>query len=221
MAVDAGLRVLVADDHLAIRRGIRLALEGDGLDVCAECGDADSAVAAALVHRPHVALIDLHMPGDGLSAVRRIHAADVATAIVVLTFSDETRHVRQAFEAGAAGYLLKDVDPGRLGLIVRRIAAGEMALPRSLTAPLLRDLLARGTARRVMTDDGAVELTPQETTILELLHEGKSTAEIARALHISSATVRSHVSRTVKKLNADDRSSATALLDEALGRSAA
>lgn len=212
------LRVLIADDHPPTRKGVRLALEQGNFQVCAECGDAESAVERALASRPHICLLDIRMPGNGLSAIRRIRGALPATVVVMLTVSTDSDDLRQAIEAGAAGYLLKDLDIRRLPLILRRVADGEMALPRSLTGQLVDGLLDQHRRRRLLAADGTVTLTRRETEILELVHGGRSTGEIAGALGISPATVRSHVSRTLRKLRAEDRTAAAGMLDDALIR---
>jgi two-component system NarL family response regulator len=210
------LRVLIADDHAPTRNGVRIALEQEDFVVCAECADAESAIAAAKRHHPHVCLLEIRMPGNGISAARRIREeASPSSVLIMLTVSNEAADLREAIEAGAAGYLLKDLDPRRLPLIIRRVVDGEMALPRSLTDGLVNELLERNLARQRLVADGAVNLTQREVEVLELVRDGRSTAEIARLLGIAPATVRSHVSRTNHKLRAHDRSNAAEMLDAA------
>jgi two-component system nitrate/nitrite response regulator NarL len=213
------LRVLIADNHAPTRNGVRIALEQENFVVCAECPDAESAIAAAKRHHPHVCLLEVRMPGNGISAARHIRAeASPSSVLIMLTVSNETADLREAIEAGATGYLLKDLDPRRLPLIIRRVVDGEMALPRSLTGGLVNDLLERNLGRRRLVADGAVNLTQREVEVLELVRDGRSTAEIARLLQIAPATVRSHVSRTMRKLKAHDRSNAAQMLVAASGR---
>jgi DNA-binding NarL/FixJ family response regulator len=205
--------VLLADDHTPLRRGVRVALEQNGFHVVAECGDADSAVAAALRRRPAVCLLDIGMPGSGIEAARRIKAELPGTNVVMLTVSRDDRDVFAALQAGASGYLLKETDPNRLGHALRGVLAGEAALPRALVLRLIEEFRVRRTredAVRRLEDEG-IALTRREWDVLELMAEGLTTAEIAAQLVVAPATVRSHVASTLRKLHAGSR-------DEALRR---
>jgi DNA-binding NarL/FixJ family response regulator len=205
--------VLLADDHTPLRRGVRVALEHSGFRVVAECDDGPSAVAAAVKKRPVVCLLDINMPGSGIEAAREIKAQLPETNVVMLTVSRDDKDVFAALQAGASGYLLKETDPTRLGHALHGVLAGEAALPRALVLRLIEEFRRRRTregAMRKLEDEGIV-LTPREWSVLELMAEGLSTAEIAAQLVVAPATVRSHVASTLRKLHAESR-------DEALRR---
>jgi DNA-binding NarL/FixJ family response regulator len=124
------LRTLIADDNVRARARVREMLEGAGLQVCAEAGNARAAVEAALRERPDVCLLDVHMPGGGIAAAAEISARLPGTAVVMLTVSSEEKDVSESLRAGARGYLLKDMDLARIPETLRAVLAGEVALPR-------------------------------------------------------------------------------------------
>ncbi|HMJ04182.1 MAG TPA: response regulator transcription factor [Conexibacter sp.] len=206
-------RVLIADDHAATRAGVRAALEQGGFAVCAEAADGPAAVVAALRERPDACLLDVSMPGgDGIPAAAEIAARLPGTAIVMLTVSADEEDLFAAIKAGAVGYLLKDVDPARLPFALDGVLAGEAAIPRRLVGRIVAELGERR-RRRVPLARGAAELTPREWEVLELLHAGASTAEVAARTGVSDVTVRRHVSAALHKLRVPDRGAAFALLD--------
>lgn len=206
-------RVLIADDHAPTRAGVRAALEAGGFDVCAEVADGRAAVEAALRERPEACLLDVRMPGGGgIEAAAEIAERLPGTAIVMLTVSAEEQDLFDAIKAGAAGYLLKDVDPGRLPFALEGVLAGEAAIPRKLVGRIVAELGERR-RRRVPLARGGAELTPREWEVLELLHDGASTAEVARRTGVSQVTVRRHVQAALRKLDAPDREAAFSLLD--------
>jgi DNA-binding NarL/FixJ family response regulator len=209
------IRVLVADDHVATRAGVRTALASHGFEIVSEVADAKAAVREALRTEPDVCLLDIHMPGHGIAAVQEIASALPQTAIVMLTVSRNDEDLFDSIRAGAAGYLLKDTSPERLPLALRDVVAGEAAIPRALVARLVDEFRGRGRYRRVpiLGGRGAV-LTSREWQVLELLEEGLSTREIAARLFLSQATVRSHVASILHKLRVPDRASAVRLLRE-------
>ena len=207
------LRVLVADDHAPTRAGVALALEHGGCEVCAEAANADDAIAAAIAERPDVCLIDLEMPGSGIRAVGQITANLPGTRVVVLTVSSSPDDLFDAIRAGAAGYMLKDMDPGELPDLVRRLARGEGALPGVLIARMFEQIRARGTGHTLVLDDGRrVDLTAREQDVLELLADEIPTAEIAERVFLSPVTVRRHVSTLLHKLDVQSRKAAADLL---------
>jgi DNA-binding NarL/FixJ family response regulator len=190
---------------------VRLSLEEAGMVIVAEVATAEAAVDAALQHRPDIALLDIHMPGSGIVAAREISRRVPDAAIVMLTVSRDDADLFQALSAGARGYLLKDSDPDRLSLALQGVLDGEAALPRALTARLVADFQERerGSVRR----HGAFgKLTEREWEILELLHAGRDTGQIAAELFVSPVTVRSHVSAILRKLQVPDRQAAVDLL---------
>lgn len=212
--------VLLADDHAAVRAGIRLALAGEGFKVVAEASDGPGAVAAALRERPDIALLDVNMPGGGIKAAEEIVQLLPETTVVMLTVSRDDDDLFAALRAGASGYLLKDTDPTRLPFALRGVLDGEAALPRGLVARLIDEFRTRGKRRRLpLMRQRGIELTEREWEVLELLHDGLSTAAIAERLGISPVTVRRHVSEILKKLRVTSREEAVRLLEDGGGGS--
>ena len=206
-------RVLVADDHPPTRAGVRLALEGNGFEVCAEVGDASSAIEAARRELPDVCLLDIHMPGDGIRAAETISSELPDVAVVMLTVSRTDSDLFDALRAGASGYLLKDIDPARLPLALHGVLEGEAALPRHLVALLIEEFRERKRRRRILLRGRrSAELTDREWEVLELMRQGASTEEIASRLFISPVTVRTHVSAILRKLRVPTREAAIELL---------
>src|SRR3954464_7256450 len=210
-----GITVLLAADHAAVRAGIRLALAGEGFKAVAEAPDGPEAVRLALEERPDIALLDVNMPGSGIKAAEEIVAALPGTTVVMLTVSRDDDDLFAALRAGASGYLLKDTDPGRLPFALRGVLDGEAALPRGLVARLIDEFRTRGKRRRLpLMRQRGVELTEREWEVLEFLHDGLSTAEIADRMGISPVTVRRHVSEILKKLRVESREEAVRLMGE-------
>jgi DNA-binding NarL/FixJ family response regulator len=205
--------VVLADDHAATRLGVRMSLEDGGFNVVAEADGAAAAVDAAVRERPDLCLLDVYMPGGGITAAAEISARVPDTRIVMLTASADDEDLFAAVQAGAVGYLLKDTDPERLPLALRGVLAGEAALPRRLVARMIDEFRVRGDTRHGANLHGFdAELTQREREVLEHLGEGRSTAEIADDLDISPVTVRRHVGEVVRKLGVPDREAAARLL---------
>ena len=209
--------VVLADDHVAMRVGVRRALEPHGLRVVAEVDNAADAVAAALKYRPDVCLLAVHMPGNGIQATRQISDALPTTKIVILTASNTDNDLFAALRAGADGYLLKTMSRERLPHAIRGVVRGEAALSREMTARLIREFRDGGRRRRLQLSVGGaqVELTSREFEVLERLRKHPSTAEIAYELGISEITVRRHISAILRKLGAPNRRSAIELVERA------
>ena len=208
-------RVLVADDHVPTRAAVRDALERGGFDVCAEAPDAATSVALARELRPDVALLDIHMPGDGIRAAGEIAAHVPGTSVVMLTVSSDEGDLFAALKAGASGYLLKDTDPVRLPLALRGVLDGEAALPRALVARVLEEFRTGGASswsRVPVLGRRPGRLTNREWEVLEGLGDGLTTAEISERLFISPVTVRSHVSSILRKLRVPNRAGAVRAL---------
>jgi DNA-binding NarL/FixJ family response regulator len=203
--------VLLADDDVAHRRGVRDALEADGFVVVGETADADTAISATTRLRPDILLLEIELPGDGLSAIGRVAKASPKTLIVVLSRSDRPEEVVTALTRGAAGYLLKGISGERLASTLRGAYGGEPPLSRSLV-PHLVDEIRRGSERRLLLPTGAVTLTPREWEVGELLRERRTTAEIADRLGVSPVTVRRHVGLLLQKLGAQSREAAVDML---------
>jgi len=208
------LTVLVTDDHAPTRAGVRAVLAEDSFEVVAEAATADAAVAAALHARPDVCVLDIHMPGGGIAAAARISERLPDTVVVMLTVSREDEDLFAALRAGAAGYLLKDMDPARLAPALRGVLAGEAALPRTLVARVVEEF--RTAERRpslpLVRRRGA-RLTSREWEVLELLRELRTTAEIAHRLGLSAVTVRRHIASILAKLRVPDRREMARLLE--------
>ena len=193
------IRVMVADDHPIVRGGIVALLTAAGdIEVVAEASDGVEAVRLAGEHLPDVILMDLRMPGlDGDEATARILSAHPSTRVVILTTYESDASILTAIEAGASGYLLKAAPQEEILAGVRSVARGEVALAPSIAAMLVQRV-ARPT----------VGLSPRETEVLALVGQGSSNPEIARALHLSEATVKTHLLHVFEKLGVSDRTRA-------------
>jgi two-component system, NarL family, response regulator LiaR len=199
------IRVLIADDHAVVRQGLRtfLDLQAD-IDVVGEAADGEEAVAAAAEHAPDVILLDLLMPVlDGVAALRRLREAAPVARVIVLTSFGEDERLFAALRAGAAGYLLKDVEPAELVRAIRTAHAGQSPLSPAVAARVIEEL-ASGGARGAPAD----ELTPRELEVLRLIARGRSNKRIALELGVAEKTVKTHVSHVLAKLGLSDRTQA-------------
>ncbi|AUS77880.1 DNA-binding response regulator [Actinoalloteichus sp. AHMU CJ021] len=208
------IRVLVADDHAAIRAGLVLILSGaPGIEVVGEAGDGATAVRRAVDLRPDVVLMDIRMPGtDGIEATRRLVGAGTCEVVVLTTF-DLDEYVYGALRAGAAGFLLKSVEAPALIEAVRLVAAGEAVLAPQVTRRLLTAFADAAPAPPPTRN--LDQLTDRERDVLACLGEGMSNQEIARRLHIGETTVKTHVSRVLAKLELRSRVQAAIAAQEA------
>jgi DNA-binding NarL/FixJ family response regulator len=200
------VRVLLADDHELVRTGFRLILDAEpDIDVVGDAADGRAAVQAVRRLSPDVVLMDVRMPVmDGLAATRALTAdPQCSSRVVVLTTFDDDEYVFAALEAGASGYLLKDLPADQLVTAIRVVAAGESILSPSVTTRLVRDVASR---RRDPLAAQAVErLSAREREVLGQLAEGQSNTEIAGTLVLSETTVKTHVAHILNKLGARDR----------------
>ncbi|MEZ0070880.1 response regulator [Planotetraspora sp. GP83] len=213
-------RVVVADDQELVRTGFRLILTARGIDVVGEAADGAEAVAAVLELRPDVVLMDIRMPTmDGLEAARRILAQAPECRVIMLTTFDLDEYVYASLAAGASGFLLKDVTPAHLAAAVRLVDTGDALLAPSITRRLVERFasgdhkLGAGLETPAVHRDLAV-LTPREHQVLTLMGRGLSNRELARALTLSEATVKTHVARIFAKLSLRDRAQAVVLAYE-------
>jgi DNA-binding NarL/FixJ family response regulator len=199
------IRVLLVDDQALVRGGFRMILRSEAdVEVVGEAGDGEQAIAATARLEPDVVLMDVRMPVlDGIEATRRIVARQPRVRVLILTTFDLDEHVYDALEAGASGFLLKDIEPERLAEAVRVVAAGDALLAPSVTRRLIgefaRQRLRAPRAGRVE------ELTEREAEVLGYLARGLTNQEIAAALHVSETTVKTHVAHLLGKLQLRDR----------------
>ncbi|MFI6823389.1 response regulator [Micromonospora sp. NPDC050187] len=208
----SAVRVLLADDHHLVRTGFRVILEAeDDIEVVGEASDGRQAVDLAARQRPDVVLMDVEMPGtDGLEATRQIVAADSGPAVLILTTFDRDDYLFAALQAGASGFLLKNGTPEALIDAVRVVARGDALLAPEITRRVIATFARPGGTPGNGRTDGArlSELTPREHEVLVLLAGGATNAEIATALFLGEATVKTHVSRVLAKLGLRDRTQA-------------
>jgi DNA-binding NarL/FixJ family response regulator len=197
------LRVVIADDQPMMRAGFKAVLESTGdIQVVAEAGNGEEAVQAATELAPDVVLMDIRMPGmDGIEATRRLPRQRV----LILTTFGLDQYIIEALRAGASGFLLKDAPTQEVVAAVRAVAAGDAVLSAPVTRQLL-DQVARRLPAPVSRRPAELDLlTEREHEVLRMLANGLSNAEIAAALVVSEATVKSHVSRLLGKLGLRDR----------------
>ena len=205
-------RVVVADGDAVLRASVVAALQNNGCIVCGEAGTLEDAVAVAVEQRPDVVLLDVDLPGHGISAARELARRLPTTALVMFAQTADDDDLFDSLRAGAAGYLLKETDPDRLGFALRGVLNGEAAIPRQLVRRLAEEFRAPALPRFVQTTQAAAKLTAREWQVMELLGAGLTTDQVARRLFLSRSTVRVHVSSALKKLRVPDRESAFAVL---------
>jgi DNA-binding NarL/FixJ family response regulator len=208
------LTVVVADAHEATRAGIAMALRGHHFELVAEAESAAATVEAALRERPDFCVIDADLR-DAVSAAAEVASELPDTAVVMLAATVDDDRLFAALRAGAQGYLLKDMDAGRLPHALRGVMAGEAALPRTLVTRLIDELRGQSRRRRSAAIDGrGIVLTAREWDVAEMLRAGLSTRQMADRLAISPVTVRRHVSELLRKLDAPSREALVEMLDE-------
>ena len=198
------VRILIVDDHEVVRLGLRILLEDQAdLQVVAEAGDVDEALREVDQHRPHIAIVDIRLPGrSGLEACREIRRRFPDTRVVILTSFADDDFIAEALRVGASGYVLKQVGGEELVRAVQAAARGEIALDPQTAARVvarLRDLESKAEA------DTLRSLSPREKDVLLLVAEGKSNKDIGAALSLSEITVRNYVSNMLDKLGLTNR----------------
>jgi two-component system, NarL family, response regulator LiaR len=199
------VHTLIVDDHPVVRRGIAFALSAfDDITVVAEASDGDEAIRMCEQYHPDVALMDMMMPGlDGAATTRAIRERFPATQVLVLTSFQEAQLVRDALQAGAIGYLLKDVAIDELAHAVRNAGRGQSTLHRAAIQALTQPQPSR--------PELVEELTDRQRDVLRLIVQGRGNQEIAEMVYISPSTVRFHVSAILAKLGAANRAEAAAM----------
>ncbi len=201
------IRVVLADDHAVVRKGIREFLEESGdIRVVAEAADGAEAVALVAEHAPDVAVLDVQMPGlTGIEATRRIKAEFPAVRVLILTAYDDAPYIFALLQAGASGYVLKTADSGELVNAVRAVFRGESALDPAVAQKVVQQL----TSGRPLGAQAAVEpLTEREIEVLHLAAKGLTNKAIGQALAISDRTVQGHLANIYGKLGAGSRTEA-------------
>jgi two-component system, NarL family, response regulator NreC len=199
-ADDEPITIVLADDHVVVRSGLRMVLErAGGFDVVSEAGDADAALRTVLGHKPAILVLDLNMPGEltSLDAIPRVQEASPGTRVVVLTMQDDPEFARRALRAGAAGYVLKEAADDELVDAVRQVAGGGTYLN-----PRLGAMLAAAPPEASGPPD---DLTEREVEVLRLIALGHTNAEIAGELFLSVRTVESHRAHIQQKLGRSTR----------------
>ncbi|MBS0556300.1 MAG: response regulator transcription factor [Proteobacteria bacterium] len=200
------IRVVIADDHVLVRQGIRAFLDTyPDLAIVAEAADADTAASACAQEKPDIAVVDLAMPGGGVAAIRAIRAASPATQAILLTSFDDANGIIAAVQAGALSCLLKDIDADGLAEAIRKTARGEAVLHPRVAGYLV------GAVRQGKQGPGAeasAALSEREREVLALIAEGASNQRIADQLGIAEKTVKTHVSNMLAKLGLGDRTQA-------------
>ncbi len=207
------IRILIADDHQLLRQGIRnfLALEPD-FDVIGEAVDGEDAVAKAQALLPDVLLLDINMPKlTGIEVAGKLKHLCPAVRVMALTIHDDENYMMKMIQSGAAGYLLKDVEPSVMVQAIRRIYAGESFVEPSLTKKLFHGITNREESRPslpVHPSQEADRLSAREIEVLQLIGRGMSNAEIARELYLSEKTVKNHLTNIFRKIQVTDRTQA-------------
>lgn len=197
------IKVLLADDHTIVRKGLRVLLDDDdAMEVIAEAEDGHQAVDMARELRPDIVVMDISMPGlNGIEATQRITTDLPATRVVVLTMHGNKEYIQRLFQAGASGYLVKKNAPQELVQAIKVAHGGDKYLSPSLSATVVDSYITRTDSESPV--DAFSELTPREREILQLIAEGKSTREAAELLVISVKTVETHRSNLMQKLELD------------------
>jgi DNA-binding NarL/FixJ family response regulator len=193
-----------------------MALEGAGIEVCAWAKTAHELVDEVARTKPESCLVDAGLPGGGLAAVAELGARGPRSLVILLSESPGQEECIQAVQAGAVGYVSTGISTERLPEVVRSVISGELAIPRAFMAVLVNRLRERSARRHLMLrHQKGVELTSREWEVVDLMHEGFGTQEIAEQLLISDVTVRRHIGAALKKLQVESRKEALELLRSA------
>jgi two-component system response regulator NreC len=195
------IRIMLADDHVLVRQGLKSLLEREGFQVVAEASDGQEALCHVESFRPDIAVLDISMPTlNGLSAAREINRSSPRTKIILLTQHDEGQYIRDALEAGVKGYVLKSQVASDLLLAIRHVSRGQVYLSPGVSSAVME-------AYRSKSENSGRPLTLRERQVLQLIAEGKSTKDIASLLGVTVKTAESHRTRLMQKLDIHETAS--------------
>lgn len=195
------IRIVLADDHVLVRQGLKSLLEREGFQVVAEASDGQEALSHVESLQPDIAVMDISMPTlNGLNAAREISRASPKTKTILLTQHDESQYIREALEAGVKGYVLKSQVASDLLLAIRQVSRGQVYLSPGVSSAVME-------AYNSKSEISKNPLTARERQVLQLIAEGKSTKDVASLLGISVKTAESHRSRLMQKLDIHETAS--------------
>lgn len=209
------IKIVIADDHALLRQGIKnvLSLEQD-IEVVGEAGDGEETVRRAAEFAPDVILLDINMPrGNGLEVTKRLSVEQPNIKVIILTIHEDDNYVVEVIKAGAAGYLLKDIEPGMLVKAIRTVYGGESFIYPTLAKKLFGEITRREEEKKhetaaLLQRRKEERLTYREVEVLQLIGQGMSNQEIAQKLFLSEKTVKNHLTNIFRKINVTDRTQA-------------
>jgi DNA-binding NarL/FixJ family response regulator len=205
------IKIVIADDHSLLRQGIKnvLELEPD-FQVIGEAGDGEESIRKVLELDPDIVLLDINMPKlNGLEVTRRLRDAGADAKVIILTIHDDENYVLEVIKAGAAGYLLKDIEPGMLMKAIRTVQEGESFIYPTLAKRLFGQISKTDEKKdQVSYRRSEARLTEREVEVLHLISRGMSNQEIAHKLYLSEKTVKNHLTNVFRKINVTDRTQA-------------
>ncbi|MCX7781219.1 MAG: response regulator transcription factor [Negativicutes bacterium] len=201
------IQIMIADDHALLRQGIKNVLDFESdLRVVGEAGDGEEALKKAAELSPDIMLLDINMPRlNGLEVTRRLKETKANTKVIILTIHDDENYVIEVLKSGAAGYLLKDIEPGMLIKAIRTVYEGETFIYPTLAKKLFGQLAGEKAAHSRRSEE---RLTERELEVLQLTARGMSNQEIASKLYLSEKTVKNHLTNIFRKINVTDRTQA-------------
>ncbi len=201
------IRVVLADDHVMLRSGLKLLLNGQtDIEVVGEASDGAEAVSKAAELKPDVLLLDITMPNmGGIDALRTIKEKIPSIFILILTMHENEAYLLEALKAGASGYILKKAADNELMSAIRAVYSGEVFIPSSLTRSVVEEMVSGGVSREESVDNGQEQLSPRELEVLTLIAQGYTNQQIADRLYLSVKTVETYKARVMEKLSLGSR----------------